>query len=57
MGLSEAHERTVPMIDGVFRVSKSDCMSKAGLTEHRFSIGDLNYLSVSTRPDIAFSVA
>jgi hypothetical protein len=57
MGLSEAHGRTVPMIDGVFRDSTGDCMSEAGLTEYRSVIGALNYLLVSTRPDIVFSVA
>jgi Reverse transcriptase (RNA-dependent DNA polymerase) len=57
LGLSQAHARTVPMIEGVFRDSAGDCLSEMGLTEYRSLIGALNYLSVSTRPDIAFSVA
>jgi hypothetical protein len=57
MGLSEAHARTVTMIHGVFRDSTGDCVSEVGLTAYRSLIGALNYMSVSTRPYIAFAVA
>jgi hypothetical protein len=57
LGLSQAHARTVPMTDGVFRDSVGDSLSEVGVTEFRSLIGALNYLSVSTRPDIAFHVA
>lgn len=57
VGLSDAKPRAVPMVNNIYADAASACMSDTGVTEYRSVIGALNFLAVSTRPDIAFSVA